>query len=110
MEVKAVLRGARVSAQKCRLVADLIRGKSVSQAINLLTHLPKKAADILLKLLKSAVSNAEYNEGFDVDRLFVCSLYVDKAKSLRRMHARAKGRGCRIEKQSCHVFLAVGYK
>jgi large subunit ribosomal protein L22 len=108
MEVTANLRGVRISAQKARLVADLIRGRSVEYALNVLTFSPKKGATIIKKVLESAVSNAEHNLGADVDELKVKTVYVDKGASLRRFTARAKGRGNKIEKQTCHIFVAVG--
>lgn len=108
MKVSAVLKNARVSAQKARLVADLIRGKSVEQALNILTFSPKKSAELLKKVLESAIANAEHNEGADIDTLKVATVYVDKGLSLKRFSARAKGRGNRIEKQTCHITLFVG--
>ncbi len=108
MRVSAVLKNARVSAQKARLVADLIRGKSVEQALNILTFSPKKSAELLKKVLESAIANAEHNEGADIDTLKVATVYVDKGPSLKRFSARAKGRGNRIEKQTCHITLFVG--
>ncbi|MFW9609397.1 MAG: 50S ribosomal protein L22 [Aquaspirillum sp.] len=108
MNVSAVLKNARVSAQKARLVADLIRGKSVEQALNILTFSPKKSAELLKKVLESAIANAEHNEGADIDTLKVATVYVDKGPSLKRFSARAKGRGNRIEKQTCHITLFVG--
>ncbi|WP_022652691.1 50S ribosomal protein L22 [Aquaspirillum serpens] len=108
MKVSAVLKNARVSAQKARLVADLIRGKSVEQALNILTFSPKKSAELLKKVLESAIANAEHNEGADIDTLKVATVYVDKGPSLKRFSARAKGRGNRIEKQTCHITLVVG--
>ncbi|AVY93467.1 MULTISPECIES: 50S ribosomal protein L22 [Microvirgula] len=108
MKVSAVLNNARVSAQKARLVADLIRGKSVEQAINILTYTPKKSAGLMKKVLESAIANAEHNEGADIDTLKVATVYVDKGPSLKRFSARAKGRGNRIEKQTCHITLVVG--
>lgn len=108
METSAVLKGARLSAQKARLVADLVRGKPVEQAINILSFCPKKGAGLLKDLLLSAVANAEHNDGADIDELKVKTVYVDKGPSLKRFSARAKGRGNRIEKQTCHVFLTVG--
>lgn len=100
MEVKAIHRGARISAQKTRLVADQIRGLPVDKALNVLTFSPKKAAGIVKKVVLSAIANAEHNEGADIDELKIKSIYVDKAASLKRFTARAKGRGNRIEKQS----------
>ncbi len=108
METKATLRGVRLSAQKGRLVADLIRGKQVEQALNTLAFTQKKAAVIIKKVLESAIANAEHNDGADIDELRVKSIYVDKATSLKRMSARAKGRGNRIEKQTCHITVTVG--
>lgn len=108
MQVSAVLNGARLSAQKARLVADLVRGKSVEQALNTLTFCPKKGATLIKKLLESAIANAEHNEGADIDALKITTIYVDKGASLKRFSARAKGRGNRIEKQTCHITLTVG--
>jgi large subunit ribosomal protein L22 len=108
MEVRAIHRGARISAQKTRLVADQIRGLPVDKALNVLAFSPKKAADIMKKVVLSAIANAEHNEGADIDELKVTSIYVDKAASLKRFSARAKGRGNRIEKQSCHITVTVG--
>lgn len=108
MRVSAQLNNARLSAQKCRLVADLIRGQAVGQALNILTFSPKKGAALIKKVLESAIANAEHNEGADIDTLKVTSIYVDKGPSLKRFSARAKGRGNRIEKQTCHVTLSVG--
>lgn len=108
METTATVRGVRISAQKARLVADMIRGKSVEQALNTLTFTPKKAAGIIKKALESAIANAEHNDGADIDELRVTTIYVDKAQSLKRFSARAKGRGNRIEKQACHIVVKVG--
>ncbi|ABE32614.1 50S ribosomal protein L22 [Paraburkholderia sp. 22099] len=108
MEVKAIHRGARISAQKTRLVADQIRGLPVDKALNVLTFSPKKAAGIVKKVVLSAIANAEHNEGADIDELKITSIYIDKAASLKRFTARAKGRGNRIEKQSCHITVTVG--
>ncbi|SFZ75963.1 50S ribosomal protein L22 [Chitinimonas taiwanensis] len=108
MQTSAILSGARISAQKARLVADLVRGKPVEQALNILTFSPKKGAVIIKKLLLSAIANAEHNDGADIDALKVKTIFVDKGASLKRFTARAKGRGNRIEKQTCHITLAVG--
>jgi large subunit ribosomal protein L22 len=108
MRVSAQLNQVRISAQKCRLVADLIRGKSVEQALNILAFSPKKGAVIVKKVLESAIANAEHNEGADIDTLKVTTIFVDKGASLKRFTARAKGRGNRIEKQTCHISLTVG--
>jgi len=108
METTAIIRGVHISAQKARLVADLIRGKSVAQALNILTFTPKKAADIVKKALESAIANAEHNDGADIDELRVTTIHVDKGRSMKRFSARAKGRGNRIEKQTCHIVVKVG--
>ena len=108
MEVKAIHRGARISAQKTRLVADQIRGLPIERALNILTFSPKKAAGTVKKVVESAIANAEHNEGADIDELKVKSIYVDKATSLKRFTARAKGRGNRIEKQTCHITVTLG--
>jgi large subunit ribosomal protein L22 len=108
METNATLKGVRLSAQKGRLVADLVRGKPVEQALSLLTFTPTKAAKIVKKVLESAIANAEHNDGADIDALKVKRIYVEKGMVLKRFAARAKGRGNRITKPTCHVFLTVG--
>ena len=108
METSAKLRGVRLSAQKGRLVADLIRGKPVESALNTLTFTEKKAADILKKVLESAIANAEHNDGADIDELKVKTITVGRGTKLRRFPARAKGRGVRIEKPTCHISITVG--
>jgi len=108
METKASLRGARLSAQKGRLVADLIRGKPVDQAMSLLAFTPKKGAAIIRKLLESAIANAEHNDGADIDALKVKTICVERGMFLKRFQARAKGRGARVQKHSCHIFITVG--
>ena len=108
METKASLRSARMSAQKGRLVADLIRGKPVDQAISILAFTPKKGAVIMKKLLESAIANAEHNDGADIDSLKVKTIHVERGMFLKRFQARAKGRGNRVLKHSCHIYLTVG--
>ena len=108
METKASLRSARLSAQTGRLVADLIRGKQVDQALNLLTFSPKKGAVLIKKVLESAIANAEHNDGLDIDELKVTTIYVEKGAVMKRFTARAKGRGDRISKQTCHIYVTVG--
>jgi large subunit ribosomal protein L22 len=108
MEVNAILRGTRLSAQKARLVADLIRGKSVDKALNILTFSPQKSAVVIKKVLESAIANAEHNEGADIDALSVRRVYVDQGPVLKRFTARAKGRGNRISKPTCHITVTVG--
>ena len=108
METTAIVRGVRLSAQKGRLVADLVRGKPVDKALNILSFTQKKAAGIIRKALDSAIANAEHNNGADIDELRVTSIYVEKATTLRRFSARAKGRGARSGKQTCHIYVTVG--
>ena len=108
METRAILRGVRLSDQKGRLVADQIRGLPVDKALNILTFSPKKGAGIIKKVLESAIANAEHNDGADVDELKVKSIYVEKGMVLKRFTARAKGRGNRISKPTCHIFVTVG--
>ena len=108
MEAKAILRSARISAQKVRLVADQVRGMAVGNATNLLAFSNKKAAQIIKKVLLSAVANAENNLGADVDELKVSRIFVDDGPMLKRMHARAKGRGNRISKRTSHITVVVG--
>ncbi|HEY3178299.1 MAG TPA: 50S ribosomal protein L22 [Casimicrobiaceae bacterium] len=108
MQTTATLRGVRLSAQKGRLVADQIRGLPVDKALNLLAFSPKKGARILKKVLESAIANAEHNEGADIDELKITTIYVDKATTLKRFTARAKGRGNTIGKQTCHIRVVVG--
>ena len=98
METRAVLRGVRLSADKGRLVADLIRGKKVDQALNTLMFTQKKAAVIVKKVLESAIANAEHNDSADVDELKVKSIYIEQGTTFKRFTARAKGRGNRISK------------
>lgn len=107
MEVQAKLRGARMSAQKARLVADQIRGKKVGEALDILGFSTKKGAHIVKKVLESAIANAENNEGADVDELSVARIYVDEGMSMKRIKPRAKGRADRILKRTCHITLAV---
>ncbi|MEH0167237.1 50S ribosomal protein L22 [Paucibacter sp. JuS9] len=108
METKAIVRGVRLSCDKGRLVADMIRGKKVDQALNILEFTQKKAALIIKKALESAIANAEHNDGADIDELKVTSIYVEQGATLKRFSARAKGRGNRISKPTCHIFVSVG--
>jgi large subunit ribosomal protein L22 len=110
MEVVAILRGARLSAQKARLVADQIRGKNVEEALHLLTFSPKKGAEVIKKVLNSAIANAEHNEGADVDELRVSTIFVDEGMSMKRIRPRAKGRADRIVKRTCHITVKVADK
>ncbi|MCP5325268.1 MAG: 50S ribosomal protein L22 [Oceanospirillaceae bacterium] len=110
MEVAAKLRSARISAQKARLVADQIRGKSVAEALNILAFSPKKGAALVKKVLESAIANAEHNEGADVDELKVSTIFVDEATTMKRIMPRAKGRADRICKRTCHITVQVAEK
>ncbi|MBK6639511.1 MAG: 50S ribosomal protein L22 [Rhodocyclaceae bacterium] len=108
METNASLRGVRLSAQKGRLVADLVRGKPVEQALNVLSFSPKKGAQIVRKVVESAIANAEHNDGADIDTLKVTRIHVEQGTVLKRFTARAKGRGNRISKPTCHIYVTVG--
>ena len=108
MQVTSKLRYARISPQKCRLVAEVVRGKPVGNAIATLKFMPKKGARLVCKVLESAVANAEHNHGADIDLLKVSLIHVDAAPQFKRFAARAKGRGARIAKKSCHIFVVVG--
>ncbi len=108
MQVAAKLRYARISPQKCRLMADAIRGKNVDEALKTLSFTPKKSARIVKKVLESAIANAEHNHGADIDELKVSAIEVDTAPTIRRYRARAKGRGTRIIKRTSHITIHVG--
>jgi large subunit ribosomal protein L22 len=110
VEVAAKLRGARLSAQKARLVADQIRGKAVEDALDILQFSSKKGADIIKKVLESAIANAEHNDGADVDELKVSTIFVDEGMTMKRIKPRAKGRADRILKRSCHITVKVAEK
>ncbi|MFL0809941.1 MAG: 50S ribosomal protein L22 [Agarilytica sp.] len=107
MEVQAKLRGANLSAQKARLVADQVRGQSVEEALDILTFSKKKGAHFVKKVLESAIANAEHNEGADVDELKVSTIFVDEGTTLKRIMPRAKGRADRILKRTCHITVKV---
>jgi large subunit ribosomal protein L22 len=108
METKAIVRGVRLSTDKGRLVADLIRGKKVGHALNVLEFTQKKAAGIIKKALESAIANAEHNDGADIDELKVKTIFVEQGATLKRFSARAKGRGNRISKPTAHIYITVG--
>ena len=108
METRSIVRGVRLSAYKGRLVADMIRGKKVEQALNELMFTQKKAAVIIKKALESAIANAEHNDGADIDELRVKTIHVEQGTTLKRFSARAKGRGNRISKPTCHIYVTVG--
>jgi large subunit ribosomal protein L22 len=106
-EVTAKLRYARISPQKCRLVADTVRGSKAGNALSTLKFMPKKGAKLVYKVLWSAVENARENAGLDVDDLKVSQIFIDEAPQLKRFAARAKGRGTRIVKRNSHITVAV---
>ena len=108
MQVKAQLKYARISPQKCRLVADIVRGKPVGLALQTLKFMPKKGAKLVYKVLESAIANAEHNAGADIDELKVARIEIDAAPQIKRFHARAKGRGNRIIKRNSHITIHVG--
>ena len=107
MEVSARHKGARLSAQKARLLADQIRGRSVGDALDELSFSNKKGAHLLKKVLESAIANAEHNEGADVDDLRIAEIYVNEGMTMKRIRPRAKGRADRIFKRSCHITVTV---
>jgi len=113
MESNAKLRFAKVSAQKARLVADLVRGRDVSEAIEILQFTRKKSAPLIRKLVESAIANAEHNaeqtgDDLDVDELFVKTITVDEGPGLRRFRPRAQGRATRIVKKTSHINVVLG--
>ena len=107
MDVAATLRHARMSAQKCRLVCDQVRGKNVGHALDLLNFSNKKAAGLVKGVLQSAIANAEHNAGADIDQLKIKTIFADQGAMLKRMHAKAKGRGCKVLKPTCHITVIV---
>ena len=108
METTASVRGVRLSAQKGRLVADLVRGKAVDKALNILSFTQKKAAGLIKKAIESAIANAEHNDGADIDELKITTIHVEQGATLKRFSARAKGRGNRISKPTAHIYITVG--
>ena len=107
MQVSATLKYARISPQKCRLVADAIRGKSVAGARQILELMPKKGALLLKKVLDSAIANAEHNNAADIDELKVSTVFVNEAPRLRRFRTSAKGRASPRQKRSSHITIQV---
>ncbi|MEK2646378.1 MAG: 50S ribosomal protein L22 [Pseudobdellovibrionaceae bacterium] len=110
MEVKASLKYARVGAQKARLVADLVRGKDVNEAVKTLTFLNKKTAGMVKKLIESAVANAEYKKVMDVDNLYVKAIWVDQGPVLKRFRPRAQGRAFGVRKKTSHINVVLEEK
>ncbi len=107
MQTSAKHRHAKISAQKCRLVADQLKGMPVDQALTLLNFSSRKAAVMLRKVLESAIANAEHNDGADIDELKISSIFIDQGPTAKRMRARAKGRGNRILKRTSHITVTV---
>lgn len=107
METLAQHRQARSSAQKVRLIADLVRGKKVPQALNILTYTNKKAAIVVKKVLESAIANAEHNNGSDIDQLRIKKIFINEGTTMKRMMPRAKGRADRILKRTSHITIIV---
>ena len=107
MQVLAKLKYARISPQKCRLVADAVRGQSVGSALQTLSLMQKKGARIVKKVLESAVANAEHNHGADIDELKISMIHIDEAPTFKRFRARAKGRSSRIIKRNSHITVQV---
>ena len=107
MQVSATLKHVHISPQKCRLVADQVRGLPVEKALDILIFSPRKAAVIVRKVLESAIANAEHNEGADIDELKVGSIFVNQGRTIKRFRARAKGRGTRILKRNSHITVTV---
>tara|TARA_R110000868_G_scaffold253035_2_gene509760 strand:- start:3307 stop:3648 length:342 start_codon:yes stop_codon:yes gene_type:complete len=107
MEVAAKLKFARLSPQKCRLVCDQVRGLPIDRALDVLKFSPKKVAAVVMKVLNSAIANAEHNHGADIDDLKVTTIYADQGPTYKRMQAKAKGRGSRILKPTCHITVVV---
>lgn len=107
MEVKASLKYARVGEQKARLVADLVRGKDVSEAIKTLTFLNKKSAVMIKKIIESAVANADYKKTIDLDKLYVKTIYIDQGPVLKRFRPRAQGRASGVRKRMSHINVVL---
>ncbi|MEN8139963.1 MAG: 50S ribosomal protein L22 [Thermodesulfobacteriota bacterium] len=107
MEAKARARFIRISPQKARLVADMIRGKQVEEAVTTLRFTPKKGARVLRKVLESAIANASQNDAIDVDNLFVKTIFVDGGPMLKRIRPRAMGRATKILKRTSHITIVL---
>lgn len=110
MEAKASVNSVRIAARKVRLVVDLIRGKSVGEAVAILRGTPRGATTVVEKLLKSAVANAEHNYQLNQDKLFIKEIFVGEGKTLKRMQPRSQGRGFAILKRTSHIWITVAEK
>ena len=109
-QAKAVLRYARISPRKVNIVNDLIRNKDVATARGILMNTPKAASELLIKLLDSAVANADNNFGMDVDKLYIAEIYANAGPTLKRIRPRAQGRAFRIRKRTSHITIVVKEK
>ena len=107
MEAKAIARHIRIAPRKVRVVIDLIRGKNIGEAYAILKYTPKVGAEVLLKVLQSAIANAENNNDMNSDKLYVAAAYVDQGPTLKRIHPRSRGQAFKILKRSSHVTLVV---
>ena len=107
MEVKAVTRYVRISPQKARLVTELVKGKPIEEALNILKFVPKKSARLVGKTLQSAIANAEPNPSIDIDTLYIKRIFVDEGPTMKRWRARAMGRATRILKRSSHITIVL---
>lgn len=107
MESKASLKYARVGAQKARLVADVVRGKDVNDAVKTLTYLNKKTALMIKKLIESAIANADHKKTMDIDKLYVKSIWVDQGPVLKRFRPRAQGRAFGVRKKTSHINVVL---
>jgi large subunit ribosomal protein L22 len=110
MQAKAVARTVRIAPRKVRLVADLIRGKQVGEAIAILRHTPKAASPIVEKVLNSAIANAEHNYEMDANNLVITEAYVNEGPTLKRFRPRAMGRASQINKRTSHITIVVSEK
>ncbi|KUP04625.1 50S ribosomal protein L22 [Bacillus coahuilensis m2-6] len=110
MQAKAVARTVRIAPRKVRLVADLIRGKQVGEAIAILKHTPKAASPVVEKVLNSALANAEHNYNMDLENLVVSEAFVNEGPTLKRFRPRAMGRASQINKRTSHITIVVSEK
>lgn len=107
MEAKAIARHIRIAPRKIRIVMDLVRGKNIGEAFAILKYTPKVGSDVIEKVLKSAVANAEHNYDLNVDKLYVAAAYVDQGPTLKRIHPRSRGQAFKILKRTSHVTVVV---
>ena len=110
MEAKATLNHARISSRKIKIVADLIRGKDVQDALAIVKFTPKAASEVIEKLLKSAMANAENNHGMNVQNLYVAEIYANQGPTLKRIRPAAKGSAVRIRKRTSHITIVLREK